>query len=248
MHILLTVILMAMLWFPGGGTIAAAQPDSPCPVPSELTVRGRAVLQVPADRMQMRIGVVVSAETAEKALQMNAQKMTLLRKALEAGGLSQSEYQTGQFQIQPNWSKRPLKSSGDGHPEIVGYTVTNVLQLKTAKIDLAGRLIESAASAGGNRIDAITFGLADPRSYRARAIAAATENAAADARSLAEAAGARLGRIVNLRLDDAVAAPRRFAQVRMMEAGGSAAGPEVDIIPGDVAVEAGVTVVYQLAP
>ncbi len=217
-----------------------------CPDSSELTVRGKANLQVPADQLQMRVGVVVHAVRADEALQLNTRKMHKLQKALEDAGLAKDEYQTGHFQIQPDWSKRPHKPAPDWRPEIIGYTVTNILQIRTVKIDLAGRLIETATSAGGNRIDAISFNLVNPRSFRAQAIAEATANAAMDARALAEAAGVRLGRVLSLRLDDAVAIPRRIQQPRMMEAAIATSGPIPDIIPGNVAVHAGVMMIYQL--
>jgi len=67
-----------------------------------------------------------------------------------------------------------------------------------------------------------------------------------DARALAEAAGVRLGRVLSLRLDDAVAIPRRIQQPRMMEAAIATSEPIPDIIPGNVAVHAGVMMIYQL--
>ena len=69
----------------------------------QLTVRGESVLHVPADQMQLSIGVVTIAPTAGEALDANTKKMHDVEKALARKGLTTAEYKTGQFQIQPQW-------------------------------------------------------------------------------------------------------------------------------------------------
>jgi len=214
---------------------------------ARLTVRGEAVIEVPADQLRMDIGVVTDGQTAQAALDRNTVEMERVVEALAAAGLSAAEYRTGQFQIQPQRAPRPRDAEPDWRPRIAGYTVTNRLSIKTTKIDLAGRLIGVASSAGANTIDAIVFDLADPRSHRAAAIAAATTNAIADATALAEASAVRLVRTLSLALDEASAIPRPMRAMALGEgmAMGIAAA-EPPITPGDVTVRAGVSVVYEI--
>jgi len=212
-----------------------------------LTVRGEAVIEVPADQLRMDIGVVTDGQTAQAALDSNTAAMERVVEALAAAGLSEAEYRTGQFQIQPQWAPRPRDAPPDWRPRIAGYTVTNRLSIKTTKIDLAGRLIGATSSAGANTIDAIAFDLADPRRHRAAAIAAAAANAIADATALAQASAVRLVRIISLSLDEASAIPRPMRAMALRE--GMAmdmAAAEPPISPGDVTVRAGVSVVYEI--
>jgi len=217
--------------------------------PPRLAVHGEAVLEVPADQLRLNVGVVTDGAAAQEALDHNTAKMKQVVRALAAAGLSEVDYETGQFEIQPQWSPRPRNPvADDWRPHIVGYTVTNRVRVKTSKIDLAGKLIGAASDAGANTVDSIVFDLADPRRHRGAAIAAAAANAIADARALAAASSVRLVGVLSLGLDEAAAVPRPVRPAMMAEAMDlkiAAAVPP--ITPGDVTVHASVQVVYEIA-
>ena len=226
-------------------TVATAdEVDAVVPV---LTVRGAAQLEKPADELRIRVGVVTESDEATIALRENSRQMNDVIDALKKTGLTDKEYQTSQFQIQPMYTRRPRQAPVDWKPKIVGYRVSNSLNVKTKKLELAGELIQAANEAGANSIDSISFGLADPRTHRGEAIRAATANALTDARTLADAAGLRLVRVLSITLDQA-AAPRPIPMMQRMSAGmamAEAAPPPIQ--PGDVTVHANVTVVYEIA-
>ncbi len=225
-------------------TVATAdEVDAVVPV---LTVRGDAQLEKPADELRIRVGVVTESDEAPTALRENSRQMNDVIDALKKTGLTDKEYQTSQFQIQPVYTRRPRQAPVDWKPKIVGYRVTNSLNVKTKKLELAGELIQAANEAGANSIDSISFGLADPRTHRDEAIRAATSNALTDARTLADAASLRLVRVLSITLDQA-AAPR--PTIQRMSAGMAMAEAAIPppIQPGDVTVHANVTVVYEIA-
>ena len=215
-------------------------------VPS-LTVRGDAQLEKPADELRIHVGVVTESDEAPTALRENSRQMKDVIDALKKTGLTDKEYQTSRFQIQPVYTRRPRQAPVDWKAKIIGYRVSNSLNIKTKQLDLAGELIQAANEAGANSIDSISFGLADPRTHRAEAIRAATANALTDARTLAEAASLRLVRVLSITLDQA-AAPRP-TPIQRMSAGMAMAeaGIPPPIQPGDVTVRANVTVIYEIA-
>jgi uncharacterized protein YggE len=222
--------------------------DAQEPVP-RLSVHGEAVLEVPADQLRLNVAVVTDGATAQAALDRNSETMKRVVRALTAAGLTVDEYETGRFNIQPQWSPRPRKAvAEDWRPHIVGYTVTNQLRVKTTKIDRAGRLIAVASEAGANAVDSIVFDLANPRVHRDAAIAAAAANAIADAQALAVASSVRLVRVLSLSLDEARAVPfpvRPLAMAEGMDLKMGAAAPP--ITAGDVTVRASVQLVYEIA-
>ncbi len=225
-------------------TMATAdEVDAVVPV---LTVRGAAQLEKPADELRIRVGVVTESDEATIALRENSRQMNDVIDALKKTGLTDKEYQTSQFQIQPMYTRRPRQAPVDWKPKIVGYRVSNSLNVKTEKLELAGELIQAANEAGANSIDSISFGLADPRTHRGEAIRAATANALTDARTLADAAGLRLVRVLSITLDQA-AAPRPIPIQRMSAGMAMAEAAPPPIQPGDVTVHANVTVVYEIA-
>ena len=212
---------------------------------AQLTVRGRAELDRPADQLNIRIGAVTESEEATEAIHRNNDRMNKVVSAIRKVGLTDKEYQTGTFSVQPTYSQRPPRSSDRSWtPRITGYRVSNNLTIKTKQLDKAGDLIQAVAEAGANTIDSINFDLADTRKHRSEAIGAATANALADARTLADAAGVRLVRIVSLTLDEAGVRPVFTQQGRMGLAMEARSAPP--IVPGDVTVRASVTVVYEI--
>lgn len=217
------------------------------PLVATLTVRGDAELQKPADQLRIRISVVTEGFEAQATLEENSRRTDDVVDALRMHGLRKGEYQTGRFSISPRYSARPRNAGPDWHRQIIGYEVTNSLAIKTAKLDLAGKLIQSANEAGANSIDSIVFDLADPRAHRNEAISAATAHAISDAGVLAESASLRLVRIISIDLDDARRSPPvpTMARAEMMAV---AAAPAPPIVPGEITVRAGVTIVYEIAP
>ncbi len=219
--------------------------DSETAVPV-LTVRGAAQLQKPADQLRISVGVVTESDEAPTALRENTRKMNDMIDALKKTGLTDKEYQTSRFQIQPVYSRRPRQADATWRPKIIGYRVSNSLNIKTKKLDLAGELIQAANEAGANSIDSISFGLADPRTHRAEAIRVATANALADASTLADAADLRLVRVLSITLDQA-AAPRPIPIQRMSAGMAMAEAAPPPIQPGEVTVHANITVQYEIA-
>ena len=233
-----TMITLMVLW----GGLCLAQAENP----GRLTVAGEATLNVAADRMQVNISVVTEADTAEGAVQHNSAKAARVEKALRQAGVARSEYQTGQFRVQPRWSPRPRDAAQDWRPHIVGYTVTNQLRVQSPKLALAAKLIEAGIKAGADNIDALHFDLADPSAHRTAAIEKATANAIAAALALARAAGVKLDRILDIRLDGAAPRPQTVRMASFAES--AMAMDTVPISPGDVSVHASVTVTYGIRP
>ena len=221
----------------------AAEVEAVVPV---LTVRGAAQLEKPADELRIRVGVVTESDEAPTAMRENSRQMNDVIDALKKTGLTDKEYQTSRFQIQPVYTRRPRQADPAWKPKIIGYRVSNSLNVKTKKLKLAGELIQAANEAGANSIDSISFGLSDPRTHRAEAIRAATTNALADARTLAEAVSLRLVRVLSITLDQA-AAPRPIPMQRMSAGMAMAEAAPPPIQPGDVTVHASVTVQYEIA-
>lgn len=211
-----------------------------------LAVHGEAELLVPADQLQLDIGVIASAQTVEQAIAINGRQMQKIEKALLDIGLNKQEYQTSRFEIQPNWSSQPRDANTSWRSEIVGYTITNKFQIKTTRLDLAAKIIDAGSKAGANSIDSIVFDLSDPRKHKDKAIRVATQNAITDAKSLADSASVQLDRIISISLDEANSIPQYkniYAPHARFAMGDAESTP---IKAGDVTVRASVSLVYQL--
>jgi uncharacterized protein YggE len=213
----------------------------------KLTVRGEAELEKPADQMHLSVGVLSENRDADEALDENSTKMRAVIDAIKDAGLTEDEYETGQFRIRPQYARRPRQPEPDWKPRIIGYEVQNTIKITTQKLELAGELLAAANRAGANTADVKGFDLADPRQYRAEAIRTATANALADAATLAHAANLELVRILSINLDHTPVRPIE-APISAMRAMGDAGAAPPPITAGEVTIRANVTVVYEIAP
>lgn len=180
----------------------------------KLTVKGEATIFKPADQIEFSLSVVTQDTSSKKAVKANNDSIRQVIEQLNAMGLTPDEYQTGHFQIQPIYHHPDPKTEREA-PSISHYEVTNMLQIKTQKLDLAEQIIGVVVQSGANRLDQMTFSLSDPQAYRDEVIQLATKNALEDASSLAHAAQVRLLRVLSLELDHS---QNRFPVPMMMAA------------------------------
>ena len=107
-------------------SIARAQETERGPRPPSVTANGEAVITVEPDQAEIDIGVVTQAKNAPDAARENADKlarvMTEVKKILGKG----DEVKTASYSLNPNY-----RYPQGGKPEIVGYTATNILRIKT---------------------------------------------------------------------------------------------------------------------
>ncbi len=222
---------------------SAAQTKQDLPIISTLTTKGTAILNVPADQVQLNLGVTSMEAEADDALKTNSAVMQKIIDALLKLGLKKGDYQTSSINISPNYSSR---TDSFGLNKIEGYTVTNSLDIKSSKLELVGEIIQKATAEGANQINSVTFGLIDARSHRDLVIQKATANATQDAKILASAAGVILKRIVSIEVDDAygsiVSHTPRFEYQALTQKSG--AFPPVEA--GDTSIRAAVNVTYEI--
>jgi len=215
--------------------------------PGRLHVQGHAELRVPADQVQVRVGVTNEAEDVDKALEANNSAMLQVKKELLSAGLQEHEYSTSRFQLRPRWSTRPRNATGSWRPEIVGYSVQNSLDIKTTRIESLGKLIAAARKGGANDIGDIRFSLSEPRKYRRQAIAQAVEYARADAANASQSAGRKLGDILRITIGPREPSPvTPLAEAAMPRAMAADTVPPI-FSPGDLRVTATVSLEFALA-
>lgn len=209
-------------------------------VPS-ITVVGRGEVQVRPDMANVTLGVTTEAATAFEALQENNQRMAQLIKTLRGLDISEKHIQTSNFNVSP---KQSFGRDRRQPPKIVGYTVTNQVNVKVMEVSRLGKILDAVVQAGGNRIRGVGFSLAEPKPH----LDQARRKAMADARQRAElyagVAGVKLGAPLVIS-EQSVSVPRPVmlgVEVRAL-----AAPSEVPVSRGEQTLTASVTVTYAIA-
>ncbi|HEX9444414.1 MAG TPA: SIMPL domain-containing protein, partial [Candidatus Binatia bacterium] len=186
MRYLLALVLPALL-------LGAARAQEPKPAVPSITVSAESVVTVEPDQAEIDIGVVSEGKTAAEAAQANAARLAAViagvKKLLKAG----DQTKTVSYSVSPNY-----RYPKDGKPEIAGYTATNVVQVRLAAIQDAGKVIDAATGLGANRIQRLVFTLKDEEAPQREALRGATVKARAKAEEVARALGAKISRVVSV--------------------------------------------------
>ena len=139
---------------------ANAQEVTPFPSREKvISVTGNAISSVDPDLVNISFGVEIQEKTARDALAANSELMNKVIDAIKQVGISDSELSTSQFNIYPVYDNYQEKETGKYIQELVGYRVSNIINVKTEKLDSVASIIDSAVSAGVNRVDNVFFSL-----------------------------------------------------------------------------------------
>jgi uncharacterized protein len=147
------------------GLDAQAQTE-PTPFPSRektISVTGQANTFVEPDRLNIRFGVEVQKPTAKEALDENSDQMNKVIEAIKAAGINDDEITTSQFSIYPVYESHQEKETGIYKQRLIGYSVSNIIQVKTPKLDLVSEIIDAAVDSGVNRVDSVWFSLSEKK-------------------------------------------------------------------------------------
>lgn len=190
------------------------------------------------DMANMTVGVETEGATAAEALRKNSAQMDATIKSLTDAGVEKKDIQTSNLSVGARYDY-----SAEGKPpRIIGYQATNTVTVKLRNVDKAGAIIDKAVGVGANRLDSIWFSFADPKPI----LNEARRNAVADARDraalYAEAAGVRLGPVLQIS-DAATPIPGPMPVMRMEMAADAKSTP---IAPGETTTSASVTVIYEI--
>jgi uncharacterized protein YggE len=113
--------------------------------------------------------------------------------AVKALGVRDADVRTTSYAVEPVAEPR---QAGDSSARIIGYRVTNIVQVRTRDVDGVGGLVDAAVRAGANVVRGVHFTIDDRSRVEAQARVLAMQDAAAKARELAAAADVRLGRLL----------------------------------------------------
>ncbi len=136
-------------------------------------------------------------------------------------------------------------SAESSETNIVGYEMTTRLSVTDLDIDRVGEVVSACIAAGANSTDGIQYYSSEYDAKYAEALAAAVEDAHAKAEVLAKAGGVNLGGVYSMTEGYQDMSYRYNADGAMaME---SAADASMKVMPGQIDVNASVTVSYEVS-
>jgi uncharacterized protein YggE len=163
-----------------------------------ISVSGEGEASVAPDMAVVSFSVVRNGATADSALSANSAAMKEVLAALKAEGIADRDIQTSNFSIYPQYRHSEPKNGVVDPPQIIGYEVSNGLTLKIRDLGKLGGLIDKSVKLGVNQGGQISFTNDNSDEAMKNARKAAVAEALEKAKTLTEAAGVKLGRIVEI--------------------------------------------------
>jgi uncharacterized protein len=208
-----------------------------------LNVSGEGEVAVAPDLAILSLTVLREAETAEAALTANNAAMRNVVGALRERGIEERDIQTSQFQIFPRYNQPEARDGVTPPGEIVGYAVSNALTVRVRDISRLGGLLDQSIKLGVNKDGQISFTNEDPEAALDEARKKAVAQALAKARTLTEAAGVKVGPIIEMSENSMRPMPQPMMRMAM---GKEMAADSVPVSSGENTYSVTVNVTFSL--
>lgn len=162
------------------GTVAADTTDV-----RVITASGEGAIEAAPDVAYISIGVITEGKELSKVQADNAAKMSTVMASLTKLGIKKEEIKTTAYNVSPKYDW----NQSTGVSTIIGYTVSNTLDVTINDITKTGSILDAVVANGSNSINSVRFGLKNETELYNKAL----ELAVKDAKAKATAMGKGLG-------------------------------------------------------
>lgn len=204
---------------------------------TELAVVGQGKIDVSPDVFYISTGVIVDNKKTVKEVQDEINKINnKIINVLKKYGLNKENLKTTNYSINPKYFY-----DKEGNSQIVGYSGSVNLRIKTKDISLLSKIIEEISLVGVNQIYGINYEIENPDRFQEQARKIAIENAKSQAKRLASDLGIKLGKITNI----VEGQGNDYQPMALPVAGGGSFEKSLTIEPGTQTITSTVTLYFE---
>ncbi|WP_162426573.1 SIMPL domain-containing protein [Pontibacter pudoricolor] len=209
-------------------------------LPPLVNVNGIGEVRVQPDQVMVSMGVEVREKTLEQARKQADAKAAAIIAYLKKQGVSEKDIQTSYMSIYP------IYNNGEyGRTTPDAYTAQKTMTVLVRKLNKFDELMAGLYGAGVNRVEGVSFQVADLEKYKAEARKKAVNNAKQKATALTNELGAKVGRVYAINENTTGGRPvPMYAEAAMMKAQDSAGADGPTIAGGEVIVTSTVSVSF----
>lgn len=208
-----------------------------------ITVSGTGEVYTKPDLALIEFSVVTEDKSVTQAMSANTEKMNDIIDDMKDLDIDEADLKTTSFSIYPRYEYRSADWPSNGRRVLVGYEVTQSLQVKVRNLAKIGSVIQGAADAGANQIGNLQFVVDDQDELKTEAQALAIADAKAQAQVIADQLDVNLTRITSFRESSSL--PRYYESYLAKDAVGLG-GEAPDIEPGENKIEVKVDITYEI--
>lgn len=161
--------------------------------PASITAVGTATVSVPPDLARVDVSVFTQGATAQDASTANATQTSAVIAALQGLLGGNANIKTVNYSLSPVYNNPPPGQNA----MIIGYSVTNTVEITLTDLTKIGATIDTAIQSGANRVQGISFGLQDRNPPTAQALKAAAVSAMMQAGAIAAGLNVHTGAVLH---------------------------------------------------
>lgn len=151
-------------------------------------------VEIAPDRAVLTFTVETRGRTAAAAGTENARIQAAVLDTLRRVGIASAQLKTQGVSINPEY-EYPREG---GRPTVVGYQAQNSIQVEVRQIALIGTIIDAGLSRGATNVGGLRFFASSTEAATREAMRRAVQRVRADADVIADAAGGRIGGLIEL--------------------------------------------------
>lgn len=212
-----------------------------------ITVSDRAEVYAKPDLALTTFSVTTEAQTVAQAMSDNTGKMNNIIDAMKDLGVKEKDLKTTTFNIYPRYEYRSAEifpPSPSGRRVLVGYEVTQSLQVKIRDLEKIGQIIQKATDQGANQVGDLQFTIDQQDEFKKQARQEAIAKAKDKAEEIAKQLGIKLVRIVNFDESGQMDRYYEFKEAVPVGLGGGETIPQIET--GENKIEAIVSITYEI--
>lgn len=235
-----TILIAGALSLPATTSFAHHDGHAKASDPGVLHVSATASADAVPDKVSVMAGVQTEGKTAQEAMIRNSELMRNVFSTLTALGVPERDISTSYLNLNPRYN---YENRQNGQPQLIGYQASNQITVTSQDLTASGAMIDALIKAGINNINNVQFTVSDPDMAQSEARTKAIAKAQMKARTMAQAANVRLGRLLSLSEGGSPGpiyrAIRMGAQMESMDA-------TPPLAPGQREISATVSMTYEL--
>ncbi|UOR08387.1 SIMPL domain-containing protein [Qipengyuania flava] len=175
-----SLLLASTMLFSSGAAAQSSALEVLAPNQTLLEVQSSGQSYIAPDQASLTGGVVTFATTSREAADSNARAMNEVVAALKKAGVPARDIQTQSVSLDPQFN---YDRQGGEPPRITGYQARNSVTVRVRDVTKASDMLTVLFEAGANTVSGPFFSIEDD----SKAVAAARNDAVADAKAEAEA-------------------------------------------------------------
>ncbi len=203
-----------------------------------FSVSGEGKALVKPDVALVSVGVEANANSVKQVQNQINQTINQVTVALKKLGIEEKDIKTTNYNINPNYDWT------NGRQRIIGYHASTNLTIKVRDIDRTNEVIDAATANGANQVGNISFDVDNKTKAEEEARKQAVAEAKKKAAEAAQAAGFKLGKIINYQESSSnLPSPILLRESAKVDLG---AGAPTEVQPGSSEIKIVVSLSYEI--